>query len=39
MVVNGAQICDLEQTDGQICHTMVQYGDSTSISQELATAI
>ena len=39
MAVNGAQICDLEETDGQICHAMVQYGDSTSNSQELATAI
>jgi hypothetical protein len=23
MAVNGAQICDLESIDGQICHTMV----------------
>jgi len=29
MAVNGAQICDLEQIDCQIFHTMVQYGDST----------
>jgi len=29
MAINGAQICDLEKIDGQICHTMVQYGDST----------
>jgi len=29
MAVNGAQICDLEYIDGQICRTMVQHGDST----------
>ena len=27
MAVNGEQVCDLEYIDGQICHTMVPYGD------------
>ena len=39
MPVNGEQICDLEKKDGQICHTLLQYGDRSSTSQELATAI